>query len=206
MVALASTLRASDLERSSGFLAFPFGEVPRGAFTEIAGPASSGRTTMLCSLLAAASAGQEYCALIDAQSTFDPESAARAGVRLSRVLWVRCGGNVEHALKAADWLAQGGGFGMVALDLAGTPVEISHRIPLTAWFRLRQAVINTKTVLVSVSRRVHAPSCSALKIELGRPQVSWRGSGQGRLLESITVTAGHVRNHRRSESPVTIPW
>src|SRR4051794_24701635 len=67
------------------------GEIPRGALTEIAGPASSGRTSLLYSLLAAASSGQEFCTLLDTEDRFDPESAAAAGVQLSQVLWVRCG-------------------------------------------------------------------------------------------------------------------
>src|SRR5882762_9001633 len=97
------------------------GEIPRGAITEIAGPAFSGRTSLLYSLLATASAGQEFCAFLDAGDTFDPESAAASGVRLSQVLWVRCGGNLEHALKAADLLAQAGGFGLVAIDFGDAP-------------------------------------------------------------------------------------
>src|SRR5260370_37790624 len=128
------------------------GEIPRGALTEIAGPASSGRTSLLYSLLATASSGQEFCALLDAEDTFDPESAAAAGVRLSQVLWVRCGGNVEHALKAADMLAQAGGFGLVAIDLGDTPEKVVHRIPLTAWVRLRHAVDNTRTALIVVQQ------------------------------------------------------
>ena len=105
------------------------GEIPRGAITEIAGPAFSGRTSLLYSLLATASAGQEFCAFLDAGDAFDPESAAASGVRLPQVLWVRCGGNLEHALKAADLLAQAGGFGLVAIDFGGTPTKIVRRIP-----------------------------------------------------------------------------
>ena len=47
-----------------------------------------------------------------------PAPAASAGVELSKLVWVRCGGNAEHALRAADLLIQAGGFGVVALDLA----------------------------------------------------------------------------------------
>jgi len=197
-------LLPSALERPLEFLTFPLGEVPRGAWTEIAGPASSGRTAFLCSLLAAASAERDYCALIDTQNTFNPEDAAQAGVRLSQVLWVRCAGHVEHALKATDWLARAGGFGLVALDLGDTPVAVSHRIQLAAWFRLRHAVENTRTALVSLSQRVHAPSCSALKIELCRERVVWRGMGPGRMLAGLTVAAGNIRHHRKRESVVTI--
>lgn len=66
------------------------GGLPRSALTEICGPASSGRTSVLLSLLAQATTRQEACALIDASDAFHPESAAAAGVDLGRLLWVRC--------------------------------------------------------------------------------------------------------------------
>lgn len=67
------------------------GGLPRGCLTEICGPASSGRTTVLLAALAAATRRGEFCALIDASDALDPQSAAAAGVDLERLLWVRCG-------------------------------------------------------------------------------------------------------------------
>ena len=66
------------------------GGLPRGALTEICGPASSGRTSLLLSLMAVATTRGEVCALVDACDAFDPESAAAAGVDWKRLLWVRC--------------------------------------------------------------------------------------------------------------------
>src|SRR6185436_98290 len=96
-------------------------DFPRGAVTEIHGPPSSGRTSLLYSALASATGQEEICALIDFDDAFDPASAVAAGVALSRVLWIRCGHNAARALKAADLIVQGGGFGMVAIDLGDTP-------------------------------------------------------------------------------------
>ncbi len=64
---------------------------PRGCLTEICGPASSGRTTVLLAALAAATRRGEFCVLVDASDALDPRSAADAGVDLDRLLWVRCG-------------------------------------------------------------------------------------------------------------------
>lgn len=111
------------------------GGIPRGAFTEICGGACSGRTSLLLTLLAQATTQLEACALIDATDSFDPASAAAAGVQLDRLLWVRCGGDVLHALTAADWLLHAGGFGVVALDLADLPTAQVRRISLTSWYR-----------------------------------------------------------------------
>ena len=69
------------------------GGLPRGALTEIFGPASSGRTSMILSALAEATRRQEVCALVDAGDSLHPESAAATGMDLQRLLWIRCGGN-----------------------------------------------------------------------------------------------------------------
>jgi len=66
------------------------GGLPRGCLTEICGPASSGRTTLLLAALAAATRRGEFCVVVDASDALDPYSAAAAGVDLDRLLWVRC--------------------------------------------------------------------------------------------------------------------
>jgi hypothetical protein len=65
------------------------GGLPRGQTSEIVGPRSSGRTTVMHSALAAATGRGELVALIDALDMFDPESAAAGGVVLDHLLWLR---------------------------------------------------------------------------------------------------------------------
>src|SRR5438034_4453731 len=67
------------------------GGLPRGCLTEICGPASSGRTSVLLAALAAATRREEVCALVDTTDALDAVSAAAAGVILEKLLWVRCG-------------------------------------------------------------------------------------------------------------------
>src|SRR6202142_4273518 len=69
------------------------GGLPRGCLTEICGPDSSGRTTLLLAALAAATWRGEFCAIVDASDALDPPSLAAAGIELDRLLWVRCGEN-----------------------------------------------------------------------------------------------------------------
>ncbi len=149
------------------------GGLPRGCLTEIYGPASSGRTTLLLSILARATEREEICALVDAEDAFDPASAAASGVRLDRLLWIRCAHSAEQALRSADLLIQGGGFGLVAMDLADTPQETARRISLTSWFRLRRAVENTPAVLLSVARQSNAKTCASLMLECARQGEHW---------------------------------
>jgi recombination protein RecA len=104
------------------------GGLPRGCLTEICGPASSGRTTVLLAALAAATRRGEYCAVIDASDALDPHSLAAAGIDLDHLLWVRCGDDIQQkAPKSAKesagapplsrTLRQGGGFDFLSQSL-----------------------------------------------------------------------------------------
>jgi recombination protein RecA len=177
------------------------GGLPRGSLTEIFGPASSGRTSLLISILAEATARQESCALVDAEDAFDPASAEAAGVRLDRVLWIRCSHNAEHALKAADLLIQGGGFGLVAMDLGDTSPAVARRISLVSWFRLRRAVEYTPTVLLALARQSNAKTCASLMLECAREQVAWTGARNcSRLLRGMSIRVSSIRTARRKPS------
>ena len=86
---------------------------------------------------------------------------------------------VEQALRAADLLLQSSGFGMVAIDLAGVPLKMARRIPLTTWFRFRRAVENTSTILLVIGQQSCAQSCASLSLQLQKaahgPQFSILG-------------------------------
>jgi hypothetical protein len=152
------------------------GGFPRGGITEIIGPESSGRTTLANTLLAAATARGEICCHIDTSDAFDPVSAAQAGTVLSQLIWVRCGGNAEHAFKAADAILHAGGFGVVVLDLARISERAANRIPLSYWFRFRRALENTPTVLALVEKNAMARSCASLMLGLQRDTAHWQGA------------------------------
>ena len=132
----------------------------RGAITELTGDRSSGKTSFLCSVLAQATARSECCAVIDTHDAFDPVSAARFGVDLDRLVWVRCGGNAESAMKAADLILHGGGFGVVCLDLSEVPPKILQRIPISWWWRFRRAVEKTPAVFLLLSARKLVKECT----------------------------------------------
>ena len=185
---LSSTLllreKAAPLTVSTGVAALDAltGGLPRGALSEITGPASSGRTGVMLAALAGATRRDEACALVDASDSFDPASATVAGVDLDRLLWVRCSeaersslrkhqrrtalGRLEQVLKVTDLLLQGGGFGMVVLDLGDIPVASARRVPLTSWFRFRRAVEPTATVLLVIEREPCAKTCASLVVRL----------------------------------------
>lgn len=163
--------------------------LPRGTLCEIHGPRSSGRTAVYLHILAQATGRGEICALVDTNDAFDPAAAAAAGVRLERLLWVRCRGNLEHAMRAADLLLHAGGFGMVALDLCEAKPCLLNRIPLSYWHRFRRAVEHTRTVLLLCSDRPQAKSSISNKICLKSHVFHWVGRRPGLLLCGVSTSA-----------------
>jgi hypothetical protein len=159
--------------------------LPRGAISEILGHASSGRTALLHAILAESQSRGEICAFIDCSDAFDPASARTNGVALERLLWVRCNQKLDSALKAADWILHGGGFGVVVLDLCDASAEMLRRIPLPWWYRFRRAVENTSTILAIATRQPAAGSCSSCIIQMERRGARWSGSAREPVLDGL---------------------
>ena len=153
------------------------GGLPRGGLTEICGPPCSGRTSLLVSALASRTAQAEVCALVDGRDAFDPHGAAAAGVELKQLLWVRCR-NIEQALRSTDLLLQGGGFGMIAVDLSDIPAATVRYVPLNAWFRFRRAVEDTPTILMLLEQEANAKTCASLVLRVGFEAPRWTGAAR----------------------------
>jgi recombination protein RecA len=186
------------------------GGLPRGALTEICGPPCSGRTSVVLSALAARTAQSEVCALVDARDSFDPAAASASGVRLDRLLWVRCQ-SVDQSLRATDLLIQSGGFGMVAVDFSDVSARLARQVPLHVWFRFRRAVEDTSTILLLLEQETNAKTCASLVLRLQAGPAQWSetrsvsSSGgapcsHALLLQGFDVSAEVVRSRIQNES------
>lgn len=166
------------------------GGFPRATLSEITGSPSSNRTALTVSILARAFEAGECGAWIDGNGSFDPESAAEAGLELNRLLWINCRGNPEHALKATDLLLHAGGFGLIVFDVGDVAENVLRRLSMASWFRLRLAAEQTGTALITLTPSPQTRSCSAVCIELKRTKSIWRG----RLFRGI-VSLLETRKH-----------
>ncbi len=169
---------------------FTGGGLPRGAITEIFGSASSGRTSFMLSNLAYATSHDEVCALVDTSNAFDPDSATQAGINLERLLWIRCANNLEHAFKATDLLLQGGGFGMVVLDLGDVAAKDAKRIISSWWYRFRRILESTPTVLITIAEESCAKSCASLALELKQAGGQWSANSTKLKASEFAVSSG----------------
>jgi len=171
-------------------LILPIGKlaIPRRAVTEVIGARSSGRTALIHTALAASTSLGESCAVIDAADSFDPVSAAANGVSLDRIFWVRCHGRPDHAMKAADWILNAGGFGVVVLDLCEISQEVLRRIPLSWWYRYRNAIENTRSSFIVAADRHLTSSCAARIYGADSARPIWSGASLKPLLTGIEMT------------------
>jgi hypothetical protein len=171
------------------------GGLPRGQMSELHGPASSGRTSLAWAALAAATARGEWVALIDSFDRFDPEQAARAGVGLSRLLWVRGQAlsktsgtldpawipgersvqgpgtllerTLDRAIKGFNLVAQSGVCTMVVLDLIDASPQVLARVPRSTWLRLQRVVEGTEIALLLLAAAPVARSAGGLSVATG---------------------------------------
>ncbi|MGZ3438906.1 MAG: hypothetical protein ACXVDD_05300 [Polyangia bacterium] len=179
------------------------GGLVRGRIVELSGPRSSGRMSAVLTMIAAAQAVGELCAIIDVADALDPRSALRAGVILPRLLWVRpkC---VLDGLRAADWVLDAGGFGLVVLYVAGAEVQLAEADARTSWrrrstprssiirgeapwIRLARRAESARSALVVVGDRPIVGTVAAVSLLAERGRVRWLGGerGQPLLLDGV---------------------
>jgi len=195
------------------------GGLPCGGITEIIGPSwcSAGRKSLQAQLLTCATRDQ-FCALVDANDSFDPRSAKTAGVNLERVLWIRGGGRgvkaLEQAFKVSDLLLQGtGGFGLIMVDLAGFPERLVRKVPLTTWFRFRSVVEKLAGPLVFATPCPVLGTCASLTLTLSAGKVRWAlpmpGSPAHALLPTgldFQIEVGTRRSFKKPSQPIRNFW
>jgi hypothetical protein len=184
------------------------GGLPRGQMSEVVGARSSGRATVMCAALAAATGRGELVALVDPLDTFEPASAAACGVALDRVLWLRGDGTtmgalpprekekglserlLDRALKAVNLVLQAGGFDLAVLDLSEMPPDAIRRVPFTTWPRLQRVIEGSRTVCLLLGPAPIARSAGGVSIQLAS---SRQGVWSAQMFLGLDIQARVVR-------------
>lgn len=170
------------------------GGLPRGQVSEVVGPVSSGRTSVVWAALGAATRRGEHVALIDTFDRFDPPTGVAAGIDLTRLLWVRgqaisktasaidpswlpgvraVGGPgtiveraIDRALKALNLVVQSGVCTVVAIDLIDVPALAMRRVPAATWFRIAHVIEGSDTAVVLLASAPVARSARGKSLQL----------------------------------------
>jgi hypothetical protein len=197
------------------------GGLPRGQLSEVIGPRSAGRTTLLLQMVAAATRRGEIAALIDTFDRLDVASAVAAGIDLDRLLWVRgtplakvdtgWGGTrtlrdrtLDRAVKALNLVLQAGGFGLVAIDKTDVPPLAMKQQPFTTWRRVQRIIEGSDTACVIAGAAPGARSAGGLTLTLGARTV-WAGEAdRSRRLDRLAITTRIVSPRHRVDGEVRV--
>ncbi len=188
----AFATRVANVDRLLG------GGIRRGQTVELVGRSSSGRFSLVLEFLAGATQRGESAALVDLGDHFDPQTAARAGVELERLLWARPK-RLKQALGSAEVL-MGGGFPLVVLDLGLPPVP-GGRGKEAGWLRLRRAAANHRTALLIATPYRASGSAPQKVLDLGSQAAPFRAlwaqaTAKGpRLLDGLAARLELARAH-----------
>ena len=106
-------------------IALGVGGIPRGRVTEVFGPESSGKTTLMLSVIANAQRGGGLAAFIDAEHAMDPAYAKKIGVNLDDLL-VSQPDSGEEALTIAETLIRSNAVDVVVIDSVAALVPRSE--------------------------------------------------------------------------------
>ena len=198
------------------------GGFPRGQVSELVGPRSSGRTSLLLQAMASATSRGELVALVDVLDMFDPASAEAAGVDLARVLWIR--GHMvinpglcrdlnqralEQAMRAFALVLQAGNFGLVVFDVCEAAGDALRRLPFTTWLRLQRMVEGSQTVCLLLGTEPMARSSAGITLRVGTrsaPGAPASARFSARLFEGMDIRSDvlRARGSVRTTASVTV--
>jgi hypothetical protein len=159
----------------------------RGGIAEFFGEQTAGKTSMALTLMSGLTQGGEVCAVVDLNNAFDPVSAKAAGVVLENLLWIRCGGKVESALTAVDYVLQAKGFGLAWLNIGNVPHKELNIIPSSYWYRFRAKIRGSQTILVVTASRSLVSSAADQSFYFDPYRTVWKGSGRFKLLDQLQI-------------------
>jgi hypothetical protein len=137
---------------------------------------------LLYPVLAAACACGANPALVDGGDGFDIDSACRAGVDLSRLVWVRPASWAE-ALQASETLLAAPGRRLVILDAGGEKGRVSPAASL----RLRGAARTGRGAVVLRTSFASAGNLARLRLRVLELSPRWRRGPAGAFLEGFSL-------------------
>lgn len=146
-------------------IALGIGGVPRGRIIEIYGPESSGKTTLALNIIAQAQKDGGMAAFIDAEHAFDPEYAAKIGIKIDDLL-ISQPDTGEQALEITETLVRSNAVDIIVIDsvAALTPraeiegemgdshVGLQARLMSQALRKLTGAISKSKTCVVFINQ------------------------------------------------------
>ena len=190
-------------------VALGVGGVPRGRVTEIYGPESSGKTTMMLHVIAEAQKDGGVAAFIDAEHALDVGYARKLGVRTDDLL-ISQPDTGEQALEITEMLLRSGAIDIIVIDsvaalvpraeiegeMGDSHMGLQARLMSQALRKLTGAIRKTRTSLVFINQ-----IRMKIGVMFGNPETTTGGNAL-KFYSSIRMDIRRIGTLKDGEKPV----
>jgi recombination protein RecA len=190
-------------------VALGVGGVPRGRVTEIYGPESSGKTTMMLHVIAEAQKEGGVAAFIDAEHALDIGYARKLGVRTDDLL-ISQPDTGEQALEITEMLLRSGAIDIIVIDsvaalvpraeiegeMGDSHMGLQARLMSQALRKLTGAISKTRTSLVFINQ-----IRMKIGVMFGNPETTTGGNAL-KFYSSIRMDIRRIGTLKDGERPV----
>jgi recombination protein RecA len=165
-------------------IALGIGGIPRGRVTEIFGPESSGKTTLMLHVVSQAQKIGGIAAFVDAEHALDPSYAAKLGVNTDQLL-VSQPDTGEEALEITEALVRSGAVDIVVIDsvaalvpkaeiegdMGDSHMGLQARLMSQALRKLTGVISKSKTCVIFINQIRHK-----IGVMFGSPETTTGGN------------------------------
>ena len=190
-------------------IALGVGGVPRGRVTEIYGPESSGKTTMMLHVIAEAQKEGGVAAFIDAEHALDVGYARKLGVRTDDLL-ISQPDTGEQALEIVEMLLRSGAMDVIVVDsvaalvpraeiegeMGDSHMGLQARLMSQALRKLTGAISKTRTSLVFINQ-----IRMKIGVMFGNPETTTGGNAL-KFYSSIRMDIRRIGTLKDGDKPV----
>lgn len=169
------------------------GGLVKGGITEVFGEQGSGKRSVVCFLLAMLTSKNKRCAIVDTDNSFDPESAAKTGVNLDKILWLPCDNDPQKSIICTDYIIQANLFDAIWLDLSLCDEKFLGNVPNAYWFRFKVGLKDTSSTLIITLPDSRLRSAAHQSIRVARENLSWLGKSNFSIPSVWKVKMGQLR-------------
>ncbi|MDT8395827.1 MAG: recombinase RecA [bacterium] len=190
-------------------IALGVGGVPRGRVTEIYGPESSGKTTMMLHVIAEAQKEGGVAAFIDAEHALDVGYARKLGVRTDDLL-ISQPDTGEQALEIVEMLLRSGAMDIIVIDsvaalvpraeiegeMGDSHMGLQARLMSQALRKLTGAISKTRTALVFINQ-----IRMKIGVMFGNPETTTGGNAL-KFYSSVRMDIRRIGTLKDGDKPV----
>jgi len=190
-------------------IALGVGGVPRGRVTEIYGPESSGKTTMMLHVIAEAQKEGGVAAFIDAEHALDVGYARKLGVRTDDLL-ISQPDTGEQALEIVEMLLRSGALDIIVVDsvaalvpraeiegeMGDSHMGLQARLMSQALRKLTGAISKTRTSLVFINQ-----IRMKIGVMFGNPETTTGGNAL-KFYSSVRMDIRRIGTLKDGDKPV----